>query len=360
MPFENQLTELKNKINQELEEFFDLKIREIKKRRKPSLLKEMVENIRDFTLSSGKRIRPILFYYGYLLAGGRDKKNVLKAAVSIELIHTYLLIHDDIIDRDNFRRHRMTMHYYYEKEYKNKFKNKSKNIKHFGISMGIIAGDLASAFGYEILSRSDLPENLKVRAINKFNRIIADTITGEEIDVFLEMFADFDMAKILKMQGYKTAKYTIEGPLHLGAILAGADDKFLESLTNFAIPLGIAYQIKDDIIGVFGDKKRTGKPVGTDIREGKATLLISKTLERADSDQKKIINSALGNEKIKIKEVSKVRSIIKETKSLEYSQDQVKKFSKSARANLKKIKVADERCRIFLEGLVDFMAKREF
>jgi len=357
---ENQLLKLKKEIDQELGEFFDLKIKEIKKRRKPPLLKEMAESIRDFTLSSGKRIRPILFYYGYLLAGGRDKKNILKAAISIELIHSYFLIHDDIIDRDDFRRHQLSVHCRYEKKYQDKFRGKSEEAKHFGISMGIIAGDLVSAFGYEILSRSNFPENLKIRAIKKFNRVIADTITGEGIDVFLEMFADFNMARILEMQGYKTAKYTIEGPLHLGAILAGADSNFLNSLTDFAVPLGIAYQIRDDIIGVFGDEKKIGKPVGADLREGKATLLIAKALENANDSQRMIIDSVLGNKEAGLKEIERVRVVIRETESLKYSRNQVKKFSELAGLNLKKIKTSDEKSKKFLRELIDFMIGREF
>ena len=386
MPFKNQLSNLKKEIDRELKEFFDFKIREIKKRRKPSLSIEMAENIRDFTLSSGKRIRPILFYYGYLLAGGNNKKRILRAAISIELIHAYTLIHDDIIDRDNLRRHRPSMHCYYKKysesadhsflavprpvgesgkptpnpsQEGNNFKE-GNNAKHFGISMAIIVGDLASVFGYEILNRADLPENLKVKAINKLNQILVNTVTGEAKDVFLGTFGDFNSAKILRMQGYKTAKYTVEGPLHLGAVLAGADDNFLKSLTDFAIPLGIAYQIKDDIIGVFGDEEKIGKPVGADIKEGKATLLIAKALESANGNQRKIINFALGNKKLKLEKLKEVRKIISETGSLEYSQNQASKFTELARVNLEKIKTPDEKSKRFLRELTDFMAGREF
>ncbi len=360
MSFDDRLLKLKKEINKELKDFFDSKIERTREREKPALMKEMTESIRDFTLSSGKRIRPILFYCGYLLAGGRDKENILKAAISIELIHSYLLIHDDIIDRDNLRRHQPSMHYCYEKKYRNKFEGENEEAKHFGISLAIITGDLASVFGYEILNKADFSDNLKIKAINKLNQIIVNTITGEAKDIFLGTFSDFNPDKILEMQGYKTAKYTIEGPFHLGAILAEADDEFLESLTNFAIPLGIAYQIKDDIIGVFGDKKRTGKPVGADVREGKATLLIAKTLERANNNQKKIISSALGNKELKSYGVKEVRKIIKETGSLEYSQNQIREFSELARKNLEKIKTSDEESKRFLRELVNFVAGREF
>jgi len=386
MLFKNQLSNLKKEIDRELKEFFDFKIREIKKRRKPSLSIEMAENIRGFTLSSGKRIRPILFYYGYLLAGGEDKKRILKAAISIELIHTYLLIHDDIIDRDDFRHHRSSMHCYYKKYLEsadhsflavprpvgesgkptpnpsqegNNFKE-GNNAEHFGVSMAIIVGDLASVFGYGILNKADFPDSLKAKAIGRLNQILVNTLTGEAKDVFLGTFGDFNSAKILRMQGYKTAKYTVEGPLHLGAVLAGADDNFLKSLTDFAIPLGIAYQIKDDIIGVFGDEEKIGKPVGADIKEGKATLLIAKALESANGNQRKIINFALGNKKLKLEKLKEVRKIISETGSLEYSQNQASKFTELARVNLEKIKTPDEKSKRFLRELTDFMAGREF
>ena len=353
---EDRLADLKNKVDEELKLFFNNKIKQIKDQKKPDELLEMVENLRDFILRSGKRIRPILFYYGYLIAGGKDKKEVLKTAISIELIHSYLLIHDDIIDRDNFRHGGLSMHYKYKKKFADEFKE--KDLKHFGIAMAIMAGDLASAYGYEVLTNANLSLNLKIKATNKLNEVLLNTVAGESIDVILSMNTEFGTDKIIEMQKYKTAKYTIEGPLHLGAVLAGADDEFLKSLSKFAIPLGVVFQIQDDIIGIFGDEKKIGKSVGSDIKEGKKTLLIAKALEVVNEKQKNIILSALGNEKISLGEIENVREIIRETKSLEYSEIQMEKLIEFSKKHLEEIKVSNE-CKAFLSGLADFTIKRE-
>jgi geranylgeranyl diphosphate synthase type I len=350
---EDALVDLKSKIDKEIELFFDCKIKQVKDQKKPDELLEMVENLRDFVLRSGKRIRPILFYCGYVIAGGKDKEKILRAASSIELIHSFLLIHDDIIDQDDFRHGGLSMHCEYRKKCKN------EDSKHFEISMAIIVGDLAYSFGCEVLSELDLSPDLKIKAINKINQIISNTAAGEAADVVLSVNSDFGVDKIIEMQKYKTAKYTIEGPLHLGAVLAGADNEFLKSLSRFAIPLGVAFQIQDDIIGIFGDEKKIGKPVGSDIIEGKKTLLVAKALEVANEKQKNIILSALGNKEINFDDIEDVRKIIKETKSLEYSKIQTEKLIEFSKKHLEEIKASNE-CKEFLSSLADFIVKREY
>lgn len=347
---------MKRKIDRELAVFFNLKIREIRNNQKPKELLKMVENLKGFTLGFGKRIRPILFYYGYLIGGGKNKKEALKAAISVELIHSYLLIHDDIIDKDNFRHNNFSMHYGYERKGKEWFKGEES--KHFGVSMGIIAGDLASTLGYAALSDSEFPSDLKIKAISGLNKIVANTITGEALDVVLGANPDFNAAEIVKMQEYKTAKYTIEGPLHLGAILAGADENFLNSLSNFAIPLGIAFQIQDDIMGVFGDREKIGKPVGADIREGKKTLLVSRAIEKSNNKQRNTICSILGNKKTNSANVEKIKKIIIETGALQDSQEKAAKLVKLSKKHLDRIKIP-KKDKNFLSDLADFIIGRK-
>jgi len=361
------LVELRDKIEKELNEFFDNKIEQAKNQKKPEEFLEMVKNLKRFTLSGGKRIRPILFYYGYLVAGGKKEKDIFEASISIELIHSYLLIHDDIIDEDDFRRHKLSMHCIYEKKYKDEsgnnyrkryFNSLNKNgTKHFGVSMAIVTGDLASSLGYEILNHSNFSDDLKIKAIKKLNRIVSSTITGEVMDVVLASRLDASLNDVVRMQEYKTAKYTIEGPLHLGAILAGADESFLKSISKFAIPLGIAFQIRDDIVGVFESEKKTGKSVGADIKEGKKTLLLIKAFERADKEQLKILSESFGNKNINLNEINAVREIIKKTGSLEYSLEKIDNLVKLSKTHLEKMKISGNDKECLLE-LADFIAKR--
>lgn len=354
MSIENQLAVLKNKIDKEVKLFFDCKIEQIKDQERPEELLEMTENLKDFILRSGKRIRPILFYCGYLIAGGKEKEEILKATISIELIHAFFLIHDDIIDQDDVRHNGLAMHCAYSKKYKDKVKYP----KHFGISAAIVVGDLAHDFGYEILTKSNFSSELKIKAFKKMNQIVSNTLAGETIDVALSMKFDFNERKIMEMQEYKTAKYTIEGPLHLGAVLAGADEEFLKSLSKFAIPLGVAFQIQDDIIGIFGDEQKVGKPIGSDIKEGKKTLLITRALKVANEEQKNIILSSLGNKEINLEDIKNARKVIEETGSLQYSKTQAEKLKELSKKHLAEIKTSDE-CKDFLNNLADFIVKRD-
>ncbi|MFA6096289.1 MAG: polyprenyl synthetase family protein [Candidatus Paceibacterota bacterium] len=357
MQTEKLLSKLKADINSELQIFFENKITEIGRDHKPGEILEMVELLRDFILRSGKRIRPILFCCGYSAAGGKDRKKILKASISMELIHSYLLIHDDIIDRDDFRHGSVSMHNKYMEKYKDVL---GKNAcSHFGISMAIIAGDLASSFGHKVLADSKFPGDVRSKAILEMNKIISNTIVGEAMDVVLAAKDKYEKPDIIDMQIYKTAKYTIEGPLRLGAILAGADQKLLRSLSGYSIPLGIAYQIQDDVIGVFGDEKAIGKPVGSDLKEGKKTLLILKAYECGSAAQVKYLNAVIGKKGVSFGEIEKAREIIRKTGSLDFSKNEIHRLKEFALHNLNRIKM-NKSYKKYLGDFADILVKREY
>jgi len=357
MKIEKLLSTLKAEINEELRVFFEKKLEGVKKEKKPVEILEMIEFLRDFILSSGKRIRPMLFCCGYFAAGGKNRKNIIEASISMELVHSYLLIHDDIIDRDDFRHGDFSMHNKYKKKYKCVLSGDACN--HFGISMAIIAGDLASSFGHKILADSEFPDKDKLRAIFEMNKIISNTIIGEAMDVALVVREEYEMKDIIDMQTYKTAKYTIEGPLRLGAIMAGADETFLNLFSEYAIPLGVAYQIQDDVIGVFGDEKRIGKPVGSDIKEGKKTMLVLKAYEYGDDAQKKILDALVGKKDITRDEIDEVREIIEKTGSLDFSKKEIQRLKDAALSNLEKIRMDEDHKNFFME-FSDQLVKREY
>jgi geranylgeranyl diphosphate synthase type I len=347
MNFQKEIKILQREIDTRLEKFFKEKIKEIRKI--SPLLREVTNNCGEFILKGGKRIRPILFYYGYLAAGGRNKKAILDASISIEIIHNYLLIHDDIIDRDELRRGKPTFHQKYKEIYQN---------EHLGISAGIVTGDLASIFGYEILAKSNFSDFLKVKAINNLNQILIDVGAGQILDTFLGIDHQLSQDEIFKILEYKTARYTIEGPLYLGAILAGANEKILKQISQFAIPLGIAFQIQDDILGMFGNEKKLGKPVGSDLKEGKQTLLIFKARKLANKKEKQTIEQALGNPKLTKKQLEKVREIIIKTSSLDFAKNLAKKLVSQSKSIIKKSNFPTN-FKEFLIKLADFIIERE-
>ena len=161
------------------------------------------------------------------------------------------------------------------------------------------------------------------------------------------------------MHKLKTAIYTIEGPLHMGAIAAGASDDQLKILSEYAIPLGMAFQLKDDLLGLFGLEEKLGKPVDSDIKEGKKTILILKAMENAGKQQKEFIVNALGNKNITEKELIKLREIIKKTGSLSYSENLAEKLVKKAKDTIKNSDFEKQGKEFFLE-IADYIIKRDY
>jgi len=352
---QDYLKEYKKRFQPFLKEYFNKKIKEAKNNH--YLTEEAIRMIADFTFSGGKRVRPAMVYYGYLAAGGKDCDEIVKASMSIELVHSFLLIHDDIIDRDEKRHGTETLHERYRKIAQKYFPQKDD--WHFGISMAIIAGDLAASMSSEIIFNSDFPPKTIIRALDKLQKIVYSTIPGEMLDVYLGFRGRATEKEILLMHEGKTARYTFEGPLHLGAVLAEAKNSFLEKLTAYAILVGQAFQIRDDILGIFGDEKKLGKPVGSDIIEGKQTLLVIKALERSSQKDKMFLKNILGKEKLLEEEIEKFRSIIIKTGSLEYSQNLSERLVKKAINALDEIDFKNETAKDFLYKVADYMIRRE-
>jgi geranylgeranyl diphosphate synthase, type I len=348
------LAEFKRKVDSEIEVYFERVIAEARK--KDAVTTEALKYVKKMILAGGKRLRPAFMYYGYLAAGGKDLPKIIKASISIELVHTFLLIHDDIIDRD-FKRHGMdTVNLKYSKLAKTYFPKKDP--LHFGNSIAIVVGDMVGAMGNQVIYESTFDPKLVVRALHKLQDIVSMTVIGETKDIYIEYTGKADEEEILKMYEYKTAKYTIEGPLHLGAILAGATDSILESFSEYAVPLGIAFQIQDDILGVFGDEEKLGKPVGSDIESGKQTLLVAKAMEKINRKQKNILESTLGKKNLTRNEIEDFRKVIRDTGSLDYAKnmsfDLINK-GKKAIENEKMNKEAKD----FLLGIAEYMVNRE-
>jgi len=355
MGIKETLKKYKKDIDDELRKFFDAKIKRVEKIDNSAL--ELVENLKEFTLRGGKRVRSILLIFGYKAVGGRNEKEIIKAALSVELMQSFLLIHDDIIDDDELRRGNPTMHKVYENKYKKDYP--SIDSKKFGKDMAIIAGDVSSVLGSEIILNTKFPYRLKVKAIYKFNRVIINTCFGQILDILSETGSDIKEEDIIKIHKLKTALYTIEGPLHIGAILGEASNAQLKTLSEFAISLGQAFQVQDDILGMFGTAETIGKPVGSDIKEGKKTLLIKKALDKANSRDKKTIMDCLGNKKISEKDTEKVKDIITKTGSLKYNKNFAKELVKKAKISLRKGDFKEEG-KEFLLRLADYIIERKY
>ncbi|MDP7140745.1 MAG: polyprenyl synthetase family protein [Candidatus Woesearchaeota archaeon] len=348
------LKKYKKDIDSELRKFFDSRINRVKNIDVSAL--ELMEILKEFTMNGGKRIRPILVILGYKCVGGRDEREIIKAALCVELMQSFLLIHDDIIDDDELRRGNPTVHKVYEDRYKRDYP--AIDSKKFGKDMGIITGDIGSILGSEVILETKFSSQLKVRALEKFNRVVVNTAFGEMLDILSGVKQEINEEDILKIHKLKTALYTIEGPLHIGAILGEASKEQMDVLSKFAISLGQAFQVQDDILGMFGSVETIGKPVGSDLKEGKKTLLIKKALEKANNKDKKVVMKSLGNKNVSKKDVEMVKEIIVKTGSLDYSKELANEMVMKAKHFLCNGDLKRDG-KEFLLGLADYVVKRK-
>lgn len=348
----------KKKLDPFLQEYFLAKKNQAKKL--DPLAVRTIKLIERFVLAGGKRIRPALVYYGYLASGGKEEEKIIKASMAIELIHAFLLIHDDIIDRDVTRHGIETVHETF-KVWGNKIGLTESEATHFGNSMAITTGDYAHAIANEIIYAIDFEPKIILDALKKMQIIVAHTIPGEMLDVLMGAKGIATEKEIIRMHEGKTARYTFEGPLHLGAVLAGQkeNNKLFEALSDYSLPIGKAFQIQDDILGIFGNKEKLGKSVGADIIEGKQTLLILKALRNGDKKQVENLKKLFGKKDLTEKEVEIFREIVRETGSLKYSQKLAQELVEESLSAIKNINFKDAKAKIFLEGIAEYIIKRE-
>ncbi|MFI6501224.1 polyprenyl synthetase family protein [Nonomuraea typhae] len=258
--------------------------------------------LKEFVVKGGKRIRPLLCYWGARGAGGTDDAATVAAGAALELYHAGLLIHDDIMDGSELRRGRPTLH-----------RSLARPTKHpvaepFGHCAAVLLGVLAQAWADELLGAADPA----VRAL--FNQMRGEVIAGQYLDVQTHLGPSVDRA--LTVIRFKTAKYTVERPLQIGGALAGAPGALLESYSRFGLPMGEAFQLRDDILGVFGDPGITGKPVTDDLREGKATVLIALAFAEATGSALHLLRTWHGNPDLDDARAADLRQVIVESRAL--------------------------------------------
>lgn len=240
-----------------LKEFFADKRRHMADLSQSSL--KLLDAVEDLTDRGGKRLRPVVLYAGARAVNGDpDYATLWRAGAALELLQTYLLIHDDWMDQDNERRGGKAVHVHFAE---------TTHDTHLGASLAVLAGDLASAYAWELMSTclANSPAQPKLLAL--FARIHQEVVMGQHQDLLNEGGID-------SIYDLKTGSYTVRGPLLLGGIIGGASETQLDSLQALAKPLGIAFQLRDDLLGTFGDAATLGKPVGNDLRRGKFTAII--------------------------------------------------------------------------------------
>jgi geranylgeranyl diphosphate synthase type I len=261
-------------------------------------------------VSGGKRFRAAFCYWGFHAVAGPsdvDDDALVRACASLELLHASALVHDDYMDASDTRRGRPATHRGFAAEHRGD--GWRGDPEQYGASAAILLGDLLLSWSDELLRRCGLPLERVVAALDVFDRCRSEVITGQFLDVSVQARGVADVDAAMTVLRYKSAKYSIERPLHIGGTLAGADEAGLAELSAFGLPLGEAFQLRDDLLGVFGDPSTTGKPAGDDLVEGKRTVLVALALDAAPADEAARLDAALGSD-LSPAEVAELRRII--------------------------------------------------
>ena len=319
---------------------------------------EMTQVIGTFSSGGGKRIRAALVEIGYRAAGGGLSERVLKPAIAMELLHAFFLVHDDIMDRSDLRRGQPTVHRVFESTYRKLFKESDRaNREHLAQSMAILAGDLCCAMAYRALTESDFPPAQLVRAIQNMHTMVDATVIGQILDVLTPLKGMVSEEKVIKIHRFKTACYTFRGPLQLGMILAGASDEKLEMISQYAMPVGIAFQIKDDLLGVFGTEAEVGKSVTSDLEEGKETLLTVFARAHGNRAQQDQIASLIGKHPISIDELSRAQRIFRDIGAVSYCEEKVQELVQNGKKALEGLDMEEDIAALLAE-LADHVISR--
>ena len=267
--------------------------------------------IEKFLLDSGKRLRPLFAYVGYLATGNTVNPEIVKALSSLELIHVCALIHDDVMDGSDTRRGAPSIHKSFEAMHIKENLNGSSS--KFGVASAILMGDLALVWSAQMLHNSGIKDYELINVLPFYDEMRVELMAGQYLDVFEQSLATQSIDRSMKVARYKSGKYTIERPLHFGCSLGGASKDLLENFTNYGIPLGEAFQLRDDLLGVFGNPDETGKPSGDDLREGKRTALMAITMDRASDSQLKYLSRYFGDPNLSLEQISQIQEIIVDT-----------------------------------------------
>lgn len=254
-------------------------------------LEPLAEELRGFVSRGGKRLRPVLLLVGHELAGG-DPADVTGAAVAVEMLHTCALLHDDVIDDADTRRGHPTTHVTFAADHART--SGAGDPDHYGAAIAILLGDLAFVHADEALLACDVPAARLLAGLRTFVQLREEVMAGQVLDVHAAATRATDTDLALRVATLKSGRYSVTRPLQLGAVLGGASEELLAALERVGEPLGRAFQLRDDVLGVFGDDEATGKSASGDLAEGKRTLLIAEAWARLDDDGRARLADRLG------------------------------------------------------------------
>lgn len=298
---------------------------------------KLIRAVRHYPEAGGKRLRPVLAMLVADAIAGEGEK-AIPFGCCLEIIHNFTLIHDDVMDEDTLRRGRPAVHVL------------------FDVPTAIIAGDAMFARGFEVLAMVDTPEGELRRLLSLVAKTVWIIAEGQQMDIDFESRESVSVGEYLEMIEKKTA-VLFACAAKGAAIVAGGGQELERDMYDYALLLGLGFQIWDDVLGITADEERLGKPVGSDIRNGKRTLIVLHALENADDDSKRMILSSLGCENATDEEVVNVIRELEKTGSIEFARNKAREFAKNAHKCLESLPDSDSK--ELLKALVDYSVNRD-
>lgn len=309
-----------------------------------------LDALRRLVLAGGKRLRPSFCFWAFVGAGGdRDDPRVVDAGAAFELLHAFALMHDDVMDDSDTRRGLETIHAEFAAHHADAgWRGESRR---FGEGVAILVGDLAHVLADRVLPTGH-PELSAV-----WDELRIELNVGQYLDVLGTARADRDEAGARRIARYKSGKYTIERPLHVGAALAGRHADLAAPLSAYGDPLGEAFQLRDDVLGVFGDSSLTGKPVGGDLLEGKPTPMLAVAVERADASQRAALDH-VGRAELSERDVATLQAVLVDTGARGEIEASIERLTATAIAAVEQAPLTHEARRALVD-LAHYVAERE-
>jgi len=321
---------------------------------------ESFELLKDYTLRGGKRFRAascILSYNGF--SGDKSNTDILRPASGLEFMQSSLLVHDDVMDKTKFRRGKPTAHEWIKKWYLENVKKDEERAAWFGNSMAVVLGDLYNSFGFDCVINSNFPEDKKLKAVNIYNSVYDTVGRGQVLDLWFGERGNVSEQEYWEMIYRKTTVYTVKGPMEMGATLAGASKEDISSLAGFSVPIAQAFQMQDDILDFVADEKTLGKPIGTDLKEGKNTLLIIKFNQVANDSQKAKMAKILGNWDATPEQIQEGVDLLTETGAFDAVRKRTEDLIEEGKVELAKTNL-DSETKEFFNAFADYMINRDY
>jgi geranylgeranyl diphosphate synthase type I len=280
------LPELRRAVEAVLGEFLS------ERRRAVSEAAGLIDEIDRLVGAGGKRLRPAFCYWGHRACGGEHGPVIVTAAASLELLHTFAIVHDDIMDESDERRGEPSVH-----------------VRH-GVGFALLAGDLALVLADELFLNAGFTPEIAMKAFAPYSLMRQEVIAGQHLDVRAGQLRDITEEESRRIAVLKSGRYSIEKPLVIGAVLANASNAIVRRLSAFGDPLGEAFQLRDDLLGTFGERASTGKPVDSDIREGKRNHLFAATARLLNGRDHDFFVDRWGGPGLSVEEIARLRSLV--------------------------------------------------